>query len=182
MKEIWRNIPGYDGVYKISNLGNVRSTDRYVNSSRGKRLVKGSILRPTNNGHGYLIIGLASQGHKKNHYIHRLVAQCFLENALNLPVVNHIDRNTRNNAVDNLEWCTTKENINHSIINLRKPKSKAKTTTGHKYINLRNGRYRLNMKGVTDRSFLTLAEALSAREVLLDGKKYIAYPEEMSCV
>lgn len=124
--EVWKEIPGYDGKYYVSNFGRVKSMWRYRNlyvEGHGRqivRLYKEKIMSPTSNGKGYLIVSLKMNGKRRNGYIHRMVAEAFIENPNNLPVVNHIDYDKTNNRVSNLEWCTQKENIVHSIPNMRK--------------------------------------------------------------
>lgn len=103
MEEVWKDIPGYDGKYKISNLGNISST------KRGKlKLMKHSISNL-----GYHRITLYKDGVNKHYAIHRLVAQAFIPNEHNYPFINHKDENPGNNSVDNLEWCTPSYNINY---------------------------------------------------------------------
>ena len=101
MKEIWRNVVGYEGAYKISSCGNVRGF-RY----------KGN-FKPADNGFGYLTVCLTKNGKRKTQYVHRLVAEAFIPNPDHLPQVNHIDENKQNNKIENLEWCTAKQNTNH---------------------------------------------------------------------
>lgn len=115
--EIWKPVIGYEELYEVSNLGRVRSLDRVVDRGYyGLHLHKGKLLSPTNNGTGYLIVGLNGNDRKrKNHYIHRLVADAFIPNNENKEQVNHIDRNRANNRADNLEWVTRSENIIYSI-------------------------------------------------------------------
>lgn len=101
MKEIWKDIKGYEGLYQISNLGNVKSMYNY----RGI----GNILKPRLKK-GYYQIGLRKNNVRKWYAVHRLVAKTFIPNPDNLPQVNHKDENKLNNKVDNLEWCTVHYN------------------------------------------------------------------------
>lgn len=101
MYEIFKPIKGYEDLYEVSDLGNVR------NKASGK------LLKPFRDRGGYLRVDLCN-GIRKSKLIHRLVAQVFLPNPLNLPQVNHIDENKSNNNVDNLEWCTAQYNIDYS--------------------------------------------------------------------
>lgn len=110
MKEIWKDIKGYERLYQISNYGRVKSLVFNNNICKKKRE---KILSPTDNGKGYLIIGLRKNGKRKNYYIHRLVAEHFLKNDKNLKEVNHINFNKKNNSVENLEWVTKEKNIKH---------------------------------------------------------------------
>ena len=107
MIEEWRPIEGYEGLYEVSNIGRVRSVDRFY-----YRLHKGKVLSPTKDRYGYLTVTLNCNGKSKTIKIHRLVAQAFLPNPDNLPQVNHKDEDKTNNNVDNLEWCTAKYNVN----------------------------------------------------------------------
>lgn len=100
--EIWKESVSMSG-YMVSNMGNVRN-------SRGKKNVM-----PTGNGNGYFIVGKKIGKHKKNYYVHRLVAEVFCENQNGYDCVNHKDFNTENNRADNLEWCTQKHNVNYSL-------------------------------------------------------------------
>lgn len=118
MIEVWKDIRGYEGEYQVSNLGRVRSLDRIeiITDSLGrqyKRVLKGKLLSPNDNGSGYLTVQLGRKGGR--HYIHRLVAEHFVDNPLSLPEINHIDNDTKNNTADNLEWVTRKQNICHMV-------------------------------------------------------------------
>ena len=113
--EIWKPVVGYEDFYEVSNLGRVRSFDRYVKlggryNSDTLILKKGKILSERDNGHGYKAVHLTVKRITKDKYVHRLVAQAFLDNPDNLPEVNHKDENPANNCLDNLEWCTSQYN------------------------------------------------------------------------
>jgi hypothetical protein len=98
MKEIWKDIPNYEGLYQVSNLGNVRN-------------VKRNKIKSINiNNRGYKLVWLNKNNKGTNALVHRLVAQAFIPNINNLPQVNHKDENKLNNKVENLEWCTQKYN------------------------------------------------------------------------
>ena len=101
MNEIYKDIQGYEGKYQISNLGNVYS------------LITNKILKPRLTLDGYYQVDLCKNGVKKHLYIHRLVAQSFLDNPKNYKIVNHKDENSMNNIVSNLEWCNSTYNNNY---------------------------------------------------------------------
>lgn len=113
--EVWKDISGYEGLYQISDLGNVRSLDRYVNHSRsGKRFCKGHQMATHINNAGYICVNLSKDGKYKSFDVHRLVAMVFLAVAnIDGLEVNHIDENKKNNVVTNLEWVTKKQNNNY---------------------------------------------------------------------
>ena len=171
--ETWKDIHGYEGLYQVSNLGNVRSLEREVRQGKyGKtRTVGGCLMKPTDNGHGYLIVPLKRSQHRKNFYVHRLVAEHFVQNSNSYKYVNHKDYDTTNNRADNLEWCTQRENILYSSHRMKKPHRVWKqSSTKEKYIYMRGGRYRLSIRGLVDKTFPTLEEAVQARGVVLNGK------------
>ena len=125
MEEIWRPVVGYEGLYEVSNTGQVRSVGRYYVNSLGKRFfLKGKILSLSDNGRGYLRTVLKKDNKESSKYIHRLVAEAFILNVDGLPAVNHKDEDKTNNSVDNLEWCTAKYNNNYGTKNERVIKTK----------------------------------------------------------
>lgn len=133
MKEIWKDIKGFNN-YQVSNKGRVRSKDRQIYQKNfGWRNLKGMVLKEMDNGHGYKQVML-NEGKRHVKYIHRLVADAFLDNPLCLPEVNHIDFDRSNNCVENLEWISTKDNAVYSIPNYRRPKNVCRSNTGYKYI------------------------------------------------
>lgn len=145
VKEEWRPIAGYEHLYEVSNRGRVRSIDRYIKNSRGyTRLIKGRTITPTGNGNGYKLVGLSVCGHKKNFYVHRLVAKAFVTNPDNKPEVNHKNYKRDDNFAENLEWCTDKENTKYSVRNMRHPRN-VKTGTFGKGIRLRNHKYEVGV-------------------------------------
>ena len=115
MEEIWKDIKGYEGLYQVSNLGRVRSLDRYV----GNYLFKGKIMKENLNSRGYLRLHLSMNNKQKEHKIHKLVAEAFIDNPDKLTEVNHINGIKTDNKVSNLEWCTHKENMLHAFYNLK---------------------------------------------------------------
>jgi hypothetical protein len=111
-KEIWADVPGYEGHYQCSDIGRIRSLDKYVNGRNGKSLKKGKILKQHKRAK-YLGVGLSMNGITKLRTVHTIVADTFIPNPENKPCVNHKDGNKYNNRKDNLERATYKENTQH---------------------------------------------------------------------
>ena len=131
--EIWKDVVGFEGLYKVSNKGNVYSVRRV--SSQGKKC-GGSTLKPRCVGYGYLQVSLYKNGKMERKFIHRLVAEAFIPNPESLPQVNHKDEVKGNNNVENLEWCTSEYNNNHGTRNERRVKAQSKKV---KAINIKTG-------------------------------------------
>lgn len=115
--EIWKDVVGYEGIYEVSSIGRVRSVDRFVEYSDGRRtFTKGKILRHNINGkYKIRMVHLYDGVKRKAISVHRLVAIAFIANPDNKTDVNHIDGNRENNAVNNLEWTTHLENMQHGF-------------------------------------------------------------------
>lgn len=115
MKEIWKDIKGYEGLYQISNFGNVKSLERKIISPNGVVYTRRErIMAKRESTDGYYIAKLNVNKHSKSIAIHILVAEHFLPNPNNYPEVNHLDCNRKNNRADNLEWCTHQYNVQYS--------------------------------------------------------------------
>lgn len=120
-EEIWKPVLDHEGKYSVSSKGNVRSEDRITprpNAHGGisydKR--KGYLLKPRNNGNGYMYITIRScQGKNKSHAVHRLVLGAFVGRPMHGQVCCHFDADTKNNNLENLRWDTIQENINDKI-------------------------------------------------------------------
>ena len=109
-QEVWKTYPEYPWI-EASNLGRVRTKDRYVTYSDGRgRLYKGHILKQYLRKDGYMYVQAGVNGKITNLYVHRVIATLFLPNPNNLPEVNHKDNDRANNEVSNLEWCTAQYN------------------------------------------------------------------------
>ena len=114
--EIYVDIPGYEGYYKVSNYGNVKSWDRETTNSIGaKRKYKGKELTSFMNSTGYYYITLSDGNSRKNKRVHCLVARSFLPNPKNKRTVNHVNGNKSDNNLCNLEWATDSENHTHAF-------------------------------------------------------------------
>ena len=124
IKEYWKPVVGYEGLYMVSNWGRVKSI----------KFGKERILKPVTNSSGYLLVGLYKNNIEKKYSVHRLVAEAFIPNPYNLPQVNHRDENKLNNNVDNLEWCTNEYNINYGTRTERYSKSVLQYTLDGEFV------------------------------------------------
>ena len=120
---IWKPVKGYEDYYEISNLGEIRSVERYVELATHKYFKKQKTLTQFNDGRGYKHVKLYDgKANPKSFTVHKLVALTFIENPNNYIEINHIDHNKQNNSVENLEWTSRSENIRHSYL-MRDPKT-----------------------------------------------------------
>ena len=130
--EIWKTVISDGEIYEgfeVSNLGRVKSLNY-------RRTGRAELLKPGKNTDGYLSVVLWKNGKPKSCLVHRLVAFAFLENPENKPEINHIDENKTNNRVDNLEWKTHKDNMNHGTRNERAAKARINGKCSKKVLQL----------------------------------------------
>ena len=118
MYEEWRDIKNFEGLYQVSNLGRIKSVKRIVKRGTNYKPVAERLLKFGGKDKGSYYVILSKEGITYTKYVHRLVAEAFIPNPDNLPVVNHKDENPLNDVVTNLEWCTW--SYNNSYNNLRK--------------------------------------------------------------
>lgn len=133
-KEEWKPVIGYEGLYEVSNMGRVRSLPRevYVGGKTNICIRAGRVLKQ-GHAHGrhykYLLVCLCKDQQRSMKRVHRLVAEAFIPNPENLPMVNHKDENPSNNHVDNLEWCTAKYNSNYGTARERIKETRKKNNS-----------------------------------------------------
>lgn len=113
--EEWKDVNGYEGYYEVSNLGRVRSKERLIIYQNGKIVTRKSRVKtPTISKGSYPRVGLQRDGKLSMKFVHRLVAEAFIPNPNNLPLVNHKDEDKTNPAASNLEWCDNSYNTSYS--------------------------------------------------------------------
>lgn len=109
--EVWKDVKGYEGLYEVSNLGNIRSLDRVVPPGRKlKGVIRKQVL---NKKTGYLYVGLCKNGKSKNISVHRIVGEAFIEKVDGKDTINHINENKLDNRAENLEWLSLTENLKY---------------------------------------------------------------------
>ena len=117
MQEIWKDIPGYEGRYQASSLGRIKSLSRRVNTWNASKTIPECVLKAS--GRRYKQVRIDG----KMQMVHRLVALTFIPVIAGKFLVNHRDEDTYNNRVENLEWCTPKENVRYNNAHLRRAKT-----------------------------------------------------------
>ena len=115
VNEVWKDIPGYEGLYQVSSLGRIKSLSRSVNRSNGVVQRRSEKVVKQSNSRGYKTFKLRNNDGVKTVRVHRVVAELFLGKAPDGMVVNHKDGNKSNNTYTNLEWVTQKENVRHAV-------------------------------------------------------------------
>ncbi|AMN35505.1 NUMOD4 motif-containing HNH endonuclease [Clostridium perfringens] len=134
--EEWKFIKGYEGLYKVSSLGRVKSLTRQIKRKTGNYKIQGKLLSLIKMKNGYLRVGLYKNKKYKLYAVHRLVAEAFLDNSNNFPQVNHKNEVKTDNRVENLEWTTREENINFGT---RTERCKRKLSKKVKGTNIKTG-------------------------------------------
>lgn len=127
-KEIWKDIPGFEGAYQASSFGRIRSLDRYIVqfSKYGKKFSswrEGQLLSQKSDKNGYLHVG-SSTG-MPTVVAHRIIAMAFIKNPDNKPQINHKNGVPHDNRIENLEWCTASENHKHAFKILKRKANKS---------------------------------------------------------
>ena len=183
-KRVWRDIPGYEGKYQVSNDGKVRSLNY-------RHTGKKQILKERVDIGGYAVIGLCKDGKEKKYKVHRLIALAFIPNPNNLPYVNHKDENKTNNHVSNLEWCTAKYNVNYGTRNERhskKVKGKQLTEEHIRKISENNAKYWKGKKGKDNpnsRPILMYSkdgEFIKRFDSVSDASEYLGRDRHSNCI
>lgn len=160
-EEIWKDIPGWEGLYQASNLGNIKGVDRWVVGKDGKSYhIKESIrLLHSTPTCEYLVVVLSRNRHFSNHLVHVLVCSAFHGKREGLLEVNHIDGNKQNNRPENLEWVSRVQNQRHAM------------QTG----------LRRDSGGDNSRSFFTNDTAILIRKRFANGEKISDMAKEYGC-
>ena len=174
--EEWRDVVGYENLYQVSNLGNVKSLDRVIDTKRGVRTFEGRMLKQCKLKIGYMSVGLSKDGKLKTMYVHRLLMEAFYGLDADKVCVNHINGDRSDNRIENLEWVTYLENLTHAIDIL-------KSTTIRKKIGKFNKNNKLikeykSLKDAAEDNKIAPANISVAcnnkqRKKIKDGKEYI---------
>ena len=117
IKEVWYPIYGYEGYYEISINGKVRSLERIIKLKKGTRKLPAKIIKPRINNCGYKEVRLSKYGIINTRFVHVLLGEVFIPNPYKKPEINHLNGLKTDNRIDNLEWCTHAENMQHAYAN-----------------------------------------------------------------
>lgn len=141
IKEIFKDIEGYENLYQISNHGRVKSLGN-------DKTRKEKILKLTKYNNGYLMVILSKQGKVKHFLVHRLVSEAFIPNPDNLSCVNHKDENKMNNTIQNLEWCDYKYNNNYGTRTEKTSKKVLCVETGVVYPSVKEAKEKTKLHSI----------------------------------
>lgn len=135
--EEWRDVKGFERLYQVSSIGNVRTKEKSVSHSRNQAMKvrrKAKTMSTVDNGNGYLYVTLTKDGKRYNRYVHRLVAEAFIDNPDGLLEVDHINRIRNDNRIENLRWVNRQSNIENSKAHGPRPNHWLKPSSGERYI------------------------------------------------
>ncbi|MBQ2174162.1 MAG: NUMOD4 motif-containing HNH endonuclease [Alphaproteobacteria bacterium] len=164
--EIWRVIPEFNGIYLVSNLGNVKKAEITVTTKRrGTHTFEEKMISQRHDKYGYKCVSLQKGKHRTSYTVHSLVAKAFLNKPENATQIDHIDGNKENNKVTNLEWVTAKENVRRAgLLGLRNYRSKSI----------------LRIKGNEVKRYETINEALEDNKISRSHLRILLIQEKMT--
>ena len=174
---MWKQIQNFNGNYLVNEFGEVKSNDRVIfnKGSNTENKIKGKILKQYKNNKGYLYVDLCKNGKSKHFLVHRLVAQAFIKNPNNFPIINHKDNNPTNNTMKNLEWCDYSYNIKYCIKqgrqNLDTDSRRNWVKSSKKYLWTPVIQYTLNLKEINRFENLTKAAEWLVKNNITKNKK-----------
>lgn len=172
--EVWKQVRGYEGLYEVSNMGNVKSL---THTDRLNRVHNGRVLKPQLHNKGYLQLMLCKDGEKKRKYIHRLVAEAFVENPnpQKYTEINHIDENKQNNIAENIEWCYHKYNMRHGTLHKRKADKCVKPVIARNVFTGETVEYRSQTDAAKELGIPQSAISTALRKKRKNGEPKVAY-------
>lgn len=156
MREIWKDIKGFEGVYMVSNLGRVKGLARISSDNRD---LPDRYLTGSKYSNGYCMVKLSLNGKRVRKSIHRLVAEAFIPNPDGLPMINHKDEDKTNNKADNLEWCDARYNSTYGTCRMRGKETFIKNNSNTVYQFALDGSFIAEYNTIT-----TAARATGAQE------------------
>ena len=157
---MFKEIKGTNGAYSCDKFGNIKSNSRLCWNGTGYYMLKEKILKPYTNNKGYLVVDLRINNKTKKCLVHRIVAETFIPNPNNYPIINHKDNNPLNNNIENLEWCTYSYNLEYCYNQNRRIETEARIKAQKlpsTWLYKKIGQYDLN--GDFIKSFESLTEA-----------------------
>jgi len=155
--EIWEPVKGYEGCYEVSNTGKIMGIERMVVTKSGLRIIKSRLLKPRLNNYGYMEVRLTKNGKTTTTFIHIIIARSFIPNPLNKLEINHVNGIKTDNRIENLEWCTHLENMQHASLTgllKRTYKQVVDNCTGRTYISSYEAALDLNLDYATLKNYL----------------------------
>lgn len=171
--EIWKDVVGWEGRYSVSSKGRIKSLPRTSFRIQGNIPVKGGIVKPWISTTGYYTVCLSNREIKlkPKMRVHRLVALAFLENPEEKKYINHIDANKLNNNLENLEFCTHQENMQHArrlgLIDTEKSTAKISKPVTQFYL---NGDFKEDHRSIIDAQRTTGIVSTSIKRFIAGGR------------
>ena len=169
MQEIWKDVPGYEGLYQVSNLGEIKSLPHDVIRNNGRKYRVNGLIKAQISNNGYKMVSLHKEGKGRLFMVHILVSLAFIPNSENKPFIDHINTNRADNRVTNLRWVTRLENERNPLT-MQKKKNHAKRMS-KPILKIKGGNIIAEYESINEAARINKIQATSICHVCMGKRK-----------